>query len=571
LETGNSDSRKFIYYDGGRPSWWRNHAPKHVVQFFRELSFKLMRWVSRFNPATRSGAGFGGSEQKLFGRGCGYVFALLLVGIATSLAVPLELVLSNANLALVYVLAVIVTGLKAGPGPAVAGSFLAFLSFNFFLTEPRYTFHVMRPHEVATLIFMLLIALVCGPVASRIRRQILLLRQANRYSEAMRLLGQELSVAEDVAAVWLALVRVIKSTLNVDRVQNVDCVIVATDDNESHQAVPPTTSAFAPLDTAAIDWTRKHGRSSGRFSDTLSAANWTVFPINKQNRCIACALIKTEPDMRALNAEDTALITAILQQGADTWRRIQLVSELEFARIKTEMEQLRSALLSSVSHDLKSPLSAMMGAAESLQLLDRQLTPSDRAELADTILQESRRLDTYIQNLLDMTRLGHGGLKIERDWVSLADIVGSALTRLKRYFPGVKLECQLPTPAPVIYVHAALVEQAIFNILENAAKFSPPEETIRILVQATENRCVIEIEDRGPGIPEAMREKVFDMFYVVADGDQKKQNTGMGLAICRGMIGAHGGSVKAVAGSGNKGTCFIVELPINYPSVDQVH
>lgn len=500
----------------------------------------------------------------------GYFYALILVGIATMVAMPLEMVLSNANLALVYVLAVIIAGIKWGSPAAVTGSFLAFLCFNFFLTEPRYTFHMVRHDEVATLIFMVLIALVCGPVASRIRRHILQLRRANRFSEALQLTGQELSVAEDLGAVWLALAKVIKSALNVDRALKVDCVIVAAGTDGNYRSVPSTTF-FATLDTAAIDWTFTHGRPSGRFSDILNTANWAVFPINKQNRCVACALVKIDPDTCILNAEDTALITAILQQGADTWRRVQLVSELEFARIKTEMEQLRSALLSSVSHDLKSPLSAMMGAAESLQLLDRQLSPSDRAELADTILQESRRLDTYIQNLLDMTRLGHGGLKIERDWVSVADIIGSALSRLKRYFPGVKLECQLPTPTPVIYVHAALVEQALFNILENAAKFSPPDETIRILVRAAENRCVIEIEDRGPGIPEAMREKVFDMFYVVAEGDQKKQNTGMGLAICRGMIGAHGGSVKATAGSGNKGTCFIVELPIHYPSVDQVH
>ncbi len=162
-----------------------------------------------------------------------------------------------------------------------------------------------------------------------------------------------------------------------------------------------------------------------------------------------------------------------------------------------------------------------------------------------------------------MTRLGHGTLKIERDWVSAADIIGSALTRLKRYFPGVQTEYRAPAESPLLSAHAALIEQALFNILENAARYSPPEDRIIVSVETEGNRCRISIEDRGPGIPEPLREKIFDMFYVVADGDQKKHNTGMGLAICRGMIAAHGGSVQALPGHQGKGTRFVVELPID--------
>jgi K+-sensing histidine kinase KdpD len=345
----------------------------------------------------------------------GYGIAVLLVLGVTLCAMVLMRWIDAASLMLMYVLVVIVSGLRYGSRQALLASVLSFLAFNFFLTEPRYTFSVLRQDELVTLLFLLLIALICGPVASRIRQQYL------------------------------------------------------------------------------------------------------------------------------------------------------LVKELENERLRTEVEKLRSALLSSVSHDLRSPLSAMMGAAESLSLLDKQLNAQDRLDLIDTIVQESRRLDTYIQNLLDMTRLGYGTLKIERDWVAIADILGSALTRLRRYHPDVAVETRFTTPAPLLYVHAALIEQALFNILENATKFAPPQTAIVVSVTTRGTTCVIAIEDRGPGIPDDLRERIFDMFYVVADGDTKRQGTGMGLAICRGMIAAHRGVVRVETGADGIGTRMVVELPIESP------
>ncbi|MGR9108852.1 MAG: DUF4118 domain-containing protein, partial [Gammaproteobacteria bacterium] len=489
----------------------------------------------------------------------GYLIGAFAVSAATLLAVLLETWVTNHNLVLLYVLGVVFTGLRYGSRPAVFASVLAFLGFNFFLTEPRHTFVVARQDELATLLFLLLIALICGPAASRIRRQFILLQEVNRHSEAMRLLGQKLSVAEGNKAVWHAVARELGDTLHVE-----SCV-VTPGERDRFLTYPKRLSPFSPVDEAAIEWTLKHGKPSGRFTDTLSGSEWTVFPIRQNERSIACALLRLNEDAAGLQPYDKDLITAMLRQAADTWRRIQLVRDLDSARVKSEVEQLRSALLSSVSHDLKSPLSAMMGAAESLRVLNKQLNPADRRDLIDTILQESRRLESYIQNLLDMTRLGHGTLKIERDWVSVADIIGSAIKRLKWYFPGVKIEYHSDTHPPLLYVHAALVEQALFNILENAAKFSPAGEKIFVSVKLQDGACVISIEDRGPGIPESLREQIFDMFYVVSGGDRKKQSTGMGLAICRGMIGAHGGTVRAKEGAGHRGTRIVVELPIDHP------
>ncbi|MBV1788432.1 DUF4118 domain-containing protein [Marinobacterium sp. D7] len=488
----------------------------------------------------------------------GYAVAALTVLAATALAVPLEYWVENYNLVLIYVLAVVATGLGYGSGAAIFASMLAFLSFNFFMTDPRYTLEVARQDELTTLSFLLLIALICGSAASLIRRQFILLKMANRYSESMRLLGQQLSVAEDAEAAWLAVAR------EMGRALEAECCVLAWDQDNVRHRFLAAGSAFGRDDEAAIEWSRRHRVSSGRLTDCLSGAAWTLFPIHSGD-AIAIVAMKWADGKKRLDHYDQELIGAMLQQVSDTWRRIQLVGDLESARVTTEVERLRSALLSSVSHDLKSPLAAMMGAAESLQLLEIQLAPQDRQELLDTIRHESRRLEAYIQNLLDMTRLGHGTLKIERDWIPLADIIGSTIARLRRYSPDVRIEYHPMDSQPLLYVHAALIEQALYNILENAVRFSPPEEPVRITAGQRQGRCRIEIEDKGPGIPESLREQVFDMFYVMSEGDERKQNTGMGLAICRGMIGAHGGTVHVMDGTGHRGSRFVVELPIDSP------
>lgn len=486
----------------------------------------------------------------------GYLTGLGAVTGATALAHLLASWLGSGNLVLLYVLAVIGVGLRHGARPALATALLSFLSFNFFLTEPFYTLAVARQDDISTLIFLTVIALICGPAASRIHRQFLLLEESNRYSEALCALANQLTVADSDTGLWNAVTRELAVALQAE------CIAVTIADDGSLQTSHPPSQPFNHLDIAAIEWSRRQGAPAGRLTDTLAGSAWSLFPVRHHEDTIAVILLRFDTSITRLQSYDRDLINAMLQQAADTWKRIHLARDLESARVKTEVEQLRSALLSSVSHDLRSPLSAMMGAAESLQLLDTQLAPQDRNELIDTLLQESRRLDRYIQNLLDMTRLGHGTLKIERDWVAATDIIGSALTRLKRYFPAIHTELHTEGAPSLLYAHAALVEQALFNILENAARYSPPQAPVIVRLSTHDSLCQIAIEDRGPGIPESVREKIFDMFYIVADGDQKKHNTGMGLAICRGMIGAHGGSVRAEAGSDGRGTRFVVELPI---------
>jgi two-component system sensor histidine kinase KdpD len=231
--------------------------------------------------------------------------------------------------------------------------------------------------------------------------------------------------------------------------------------------------------------------------------------------------------------------------------------------VNSETEKLRSALLSSVSHDLRSPLASMIGAADTLSTYRHSMNENDQDSLLEAIHLEGERLDRYIQNLLDMTRLGHEGLSLKRDWIGVDELIGSAVRRLNRYMPDALVEVHAPQESLSLFVHAALIEQAIFNVLENAVKFSPENKAVMIEVQqVNENEIEIAITDKGQGIPEGERERIFDMFYTMQRGDRGQYGTGLGLTIVKAIVGAHMGKIMASSGKNNQGTCIRIQLPI---------
>lgn len=204
----------------------------------------------------------------------------------------------------------------------------------------------------------------------------------------------------------------------------------------------------------------------------------------------------------------------------------------------------------------------MRGSIDSLLALGEAIPLEDRRELLEGTRDEAERLDRYIQNLLDMTRLGHGALKLARDWVSPGDIVGSALGRLRAVLAPLQVRIDVPSELPLLYVHAALIEQALVNVLENAARFSPAQGHLHVSAGVSDNQLFFAVADEGPGIPEDERAKIFDMFYTAARGDRGGQGTGLGLAICQGMVGAHGGHISVADGIGGRGTCITLFLPL---------
>ena len=493
-----------------------------------------------------------------------YLYATLATLVAFGLAFVADRYLSVANLALIFLTAVLVVAVRTRMAVAVYTAILCFLGYNFFFAPPRYTLAISSVDDVLAVTLFLVAALVCSRLATRLASQVESLRGSHAQSRALLALGQQLTASTDASGIRDAGSKALAHALRCD------AAILARDAEQVLRVVAsvPPDLALSMQDLAAADWSDRHGEPAGRYTDTLNGAPCWVLPLGSEGRPLGAVALHFDPAIGEPDPDQRSLALAMLQDIGQALERARLSDELEGARVQGETERLRNALLSSVSHDLRSPLASMIGAAGTLISYEQKLPPEERRELLEAILGEGQRLDRYIQNLLDMTRLGHGTLKLNRDWTDSAEIVAAAVTRLRKLFPDLRVETLAPGEPVLLYVHPALIEQALFNILENAARFSPPGEAVRVTVRGIEDLLQIDVSDHGPGIPEDERSRIFDMFYSVSRGDRTPQGTGpgtgLGLAICRGMIGAHGGSVEALPGDGI-GTTIRISLPLPAP------
>jgi len=458
--------------------------------------------------------------------------------------------LGHEDLSMVFLIAVLLVASRTRMVTAFATAVLCFLAYDFFFIEPRFTLFIGAHRGVITVVMFLAAALIGGRLASRLRMQVVALRAANTHATAMQNLGRQLSKAADLGQVIAAGVCALEATLQA-------MAWVSINGEAGPQAV---AQSLGEKDRAAADWTQAHGQPSGRYTDTLTYSAWWFLPVHQGS--LGVVGLQFPAGMSRLTFEQRRLAESMVEDIAQAALRARLVSDLEVARVTGETERLRSALLSSVSHDLRSPLSSMIGAADSLASYGKDMDEDDRKTLLETIRLEGERLDRYIQNLLDMTRLGHQGLTLTRDWIGIDELVGSASRRLQRYVAHTRVEIDIPAGLPLAHVHPALIEQALFNVMENAAKFSPRGEALRVVVRRTEDdQMQIDVCDSGPGIPEDERSRIFDMFYSVERGDRGRQGTGLGLTIVQGIIGAHMGRVEALAGPGGRGTTIRLTLP----------
>ncbi|TWE09584.1 two-component system sensor histidine kinase KdpD [Pseudomonas sp. AG1028] len=482
------------------------------------------------------------------------LYASLCASVATGFAGLAEQWVGLTDLSMIFIVAVVVVAARTRMSAAILAAILCFLAYNFFFIEPRYTLIIAAPWGITTVVLFLLAALVAGRLASQLRMQVLTLRAANNQASVLQHLGRQLSAAADLEQVLQAGRNTLERAFGATVMLQVG----------ASQSYSPGVQ-LAQLDRAAADWALSHGQPAGRHTQTLAGAAWWFLPLLGNDQAIGVIGLQENTEQRQLSTENRRLAEAICTDIAQAALRTTLVAELEAARVNNETERLRSALLSSVSHDLRSPLAAMMGSAGSLISYSAAMNEEDRLSLLQTIQQEGERLDRYIQNLLDMTRLGHEGLTLQRSWIGVDELVGSATGRLRRYRPQVLVDLQLDADLPPLWVHPALVEQSLFNVLENAAKFSPAGQSIRVFARQVDSHLQLDVQDRGPGIAEEERGRIFDMFYSIERGDCGKQGTGLGLTIAQGMIGAHGGSVSAFAGEGGQGTLIRLSIPLLAP------
>lgn len=483
----------------------------------------------------------------------GYVFATVMALLALGVAFAAARYLAVANLSLILLVAVLIVATRASMAVAIYAALLCFVGYNFFFTRPYYTLTITYADDLVTVLLFLVVALICSRLATQLSNKVESLRLAQQRAAAVMQLGHQLAGGNNATTIRQLGAQALAHSVGAQ------VVMLERDATRSLRCVlsVPSGIVLSPEEIAAASW-NAGPRYPGSQTD---AAGYWVIPLELDMHDHGVAALLLDQQSAERDEDRRALALAMCQDIALALERVRLADALEHSRVQAETERLRNALLASVSHDLRSPLASIIGSAETLTAYGQHLPQDERLQLTAGIVQEGQRLDRYIQNLLDMARLGHGTLALQRDWVDASEVVLAAVARLRRFFPAQAIATALPDETLLLHVHPALIEQALFNVLENAAHFSPPDQPVRIEVTALDQQLQIDVIDRGPGIPEDERARIFDMFHSVSRGDRNTHGTGLGLTICHGMVGAHGGTVEALPGN-HDGTTIRIRLPL---------
>ncbi len=544
----------------GRP----RHRPFWVRLTSEDVATELLRRAGSFEVTIASEPDEKSDRHRLHLRlpddgALAWGEAVLAVAAATGCSWAAERLFPVASLSVIYMTAVVVVASRRGLLPAMAAAVIGFLAYNFFFTEPRFTFNVSRRGELLTLGLFLAASLITGNLAARLRARVdaqaAIADRTNKLYDFSRRVAAA-ATADDV--IW-ASVSHVATTLRCE------ALLLMPQQGELRVVGGfPPEDRLELRDQSAAQFAWDKNEPGGRGSDTLPTARWFFLPLSTSERRLGVLGIAFDND-RTLARTDRRLLDALVDQIALALERLRLTEDLAATELAAETERLRTALLNSVSHDLRTPLVTIIGAAGSL-VDAADLGPDARRDLAENIREEGERLDRYVQNLLDMTRLGHGALTPRLVPLDLAELVGSARRRMRGVLRDRRLQADFPATLPLVEADGVLLEQVLVNILDNAAKYAP--DGSEILVSARTSGALVElaIADHGPGIPAADQSRVFDMFYRVAGGDRQRAGTGLGLAICKGLTEAMVGTIRAETGwPDGSGTRIVVSLPLHNP------
>lgn len=485
-----------------------------------------------------------------------YLKATAFVAGSLAFAVLLDQFLDVRNLAIIFLIGVLASAVTGGLWPALYACLASALAFNYFFLEPRYTLTIRDPESIVALGVFLVVAVIASNLTVRVQRQAIAARSRARATEDIYLFSKKLAGAGTLDDVLWATAFQIASMLKLRVV-----LLLPEDGTITVKAGYPPDDTLAEADIAAARWAWEHNRAAGRGADTLPGAKRLYLPLRTGRTAIGVVGLDNDKQGPLLTPEQQRLLDALADQAAVAIERIQLVADVDRAKLLAEADRLRSALLTSISHDLKTPLAAIMGAAGTLREFAPALPEEDRAELLTTVLDESERLNRFIANLLDMTKIESGAMEPNFAFHYVGDIVGSALQRARKIIGEHKTEVDIPPDLPMLKVDPVLFEQALFNLLDNAAKYAPAGSTIRVQGWSDNGSVILQIMDEGPGIPPGDLERIFDTFYRVRKRDQVRAGTGLGLSICRGFIEAMGGTITAANRTDRSGAVFTIKMP----------
>ena len=488
----------------------------------------------------------------------GYLWAVGICAATTVLAAVLLSIFDLANVVMVFLLAVVAVALRFGRGPGALAACISVAAFDFFFVPPKFAFTVNDTQYLFTFALMLVVALVIGQLAAKLKFEALVAQKRERRAAELATLARELSGALTTAQI------VDIADHRLDAIFQARIAVLLPDSHEQVREphIEHPMPHLVDADLAVAQWVYDRQQPAGLGTATLPAATARYLPLKAPMRTRGVLAFQPVDTMLLDQPEDMQLLDTCAAQIALALERVHYVEVAQDALVTMESERLRNSLLSAISHDLRTPLTALVGLAETLATPD-QLTSEERRELAVAIRDKAQRLTGLVTNLLDMARLQTGTVQLKRGWQAIEEVVGSALRQMGEPLARHRVVTTIPSDTPLCEFDPVLIERVLVNLLDNAAKYTPPDSTITIKVAHDPQSLLVAIEDDGPGLPAGQEEKLFDKF-VRGVTESAKPGVGLGLAICRAIVEVHGGDIRAEARSGG-GARFVFRLPLGTP------
>jgi two-component system sensor histidine kinase KdpD len=545
----------------GKPvrSWWKEWVFGSVVSELVHQSGEIDIYV--ITGAVGEGQPLLRRTLRSTGDASVYAYALAGVLIATVVAWLMSPYFAAANLIMVYLIAVIVVAIRWGRGPSVLASFLSVAAFDFFFALPYFSFAVSDIQYLLTFGVMLAVALVISNLAVRLQRQAELARYRERRTGVLYAMSRDLATHRGTGMLAQLAAKHLRNAFDAQ----VAVFLADADKRVQLQRGELLFFELEPKESGVAQWVYDHNERAGLGTDTLPGASALYLPLVGSSGAIGVVAVRPQDLGLLLDPEQLHLLESLVNQVALAIERTRLSDEAQQAHVRAETERMRNAVLGSVSHDLRTPLATISGAASSLT--QDELNAAARKDLARSIYREADRLDRLLKNLLDMMRIEAGAVQLSREWHPIDEVAGAALARLEGRLHDHTINTSFPADLPLIFVDGVLLEQVVINLVENAVKYTPPGSTIDLSASAGDDQVIVEVADRGVGITSGEESRIFDKFY--RGKTTQEGGVGLGLTICRGIVEAHGGRIGAENRSGGGAIFrFTIPLPEKQPDVE---
>jgi len=470
----------------------------------------------------------------------GYVWAVVVTVASTVLAYLMFGRFELANLIMVFLLGVVFIAMRFGRGPSILASFLGVAIFDLFFVTPYFSFSVSDSQYLVTFVAMLTVAMLISNLMANVRSQAKVAGHRERRATVLYAMSKDLATSQNEDEIVRTAVRHLYTEFgsrNVILFPDLNGRIVYPKD-------PGMRESLHAADLSVAQWVLDHNEIAGQGTHTLAGAESIYFPLSNGESVVGVLVLLPVNLRRIFLPEQQKLLDTFLRQIAQAITRVRLAEQARKTHLNMEAERLRNSLLSSISHDLRTPLATIVGSASTLVEEDGTLEAKDKLELSRAIYDEAQRMSSLVNNILDMARLDAGAIELNKQWYPLEEIIGAVLTRLQKRLADRPVTVKLPPGIPMIYVDAVMIEQVLVNLLENILRYTPEGSPVEIMAEASSFAVEISVADQGPGIPKGIENKLFEKFYRV-QREAAQSGVGLGLAICRAIIEAHGGSIQA--------------------------